>query len=268
MITDVEFTRIYKFLKQRYGVDMHRKREIVEGRLENYVRDKGFATYTEYMDTLEQDITGELEKDMVNILTTNHTFFMRETEHFDFLRRIVLPELKAKEAGKKDLSIWCGASSTGEEPYTLAMVLKDFFGLEHDKWDTQILATDVSTAALSHAIAGIYTREQIEPMPDAWKRRYFKADKEGEYYTVTDEIKREVLFRKFNLMEPFPFRRRMHVIFLRNVMIYFDNATKRSLVQKIYEGMEPGGYFFIGRTETIERDWVPFEMIQPSVYRK
>ena len=176
--------------------------------------------------------------------------------------------MKAKEAGKKDLSIWCGASSTGEEPYTLAMVLKDFFGLEHDKWDTQILATDVSTAALSHAIAGTYTREQIEPMPDAWKRRYFKADKEGEYYTVTDEIKREVLFRKFNLMDPFPFRRRMHVIFLRNVMIYFDNATKRSLIQKIYEGMEPGGYFFIGRTETIERDWVPFEMIQPSVYRK
>ena len=77
-----------------------------------------------------------------------------------------------------------------------------------------------------------------------------------------------MLFRKFNLMEPFPFRRRMHVIFLRNVMIYFDNATKRSLIQKIYEGMEPGGYFFIGRSETIERDWVPFEMIQPSVYRK
>ena len=105
-------------------------------------------------------------------------------------------------------------------------------------------------------------------MPDAWKRRYFKTDREGEYYTVTDEIKKEVLFRKFNLMDQFPFRRRMHVIFLRNVMIYFDAPTKKRLIQKIYEAMEPGGYFFIGRTESIERDWVPFQMIQPSVYRK
>lgn len=268
MMTDAEFTRIYRFLKQRYGIDMHRKREIMEGRLENYIKDKRFASYAAYMDEVERDLTGTLEKELVNRLTTNHTFFMRESEHYDYLRQVVLPELRQKESGKKDLCIWCGASSTGEEPYTLAMILKDFFGLEHDKWDTQVLATDVSTEVLSRASAGIYTREQIEPVPEHWKRRYFRADREEEYYTVKDEIKKQVLFRKFNLMDQFPFKRKMHVIFLRNVMIYFDVETKKRLIQKIYEAMEPGGYFFIGRTESIERNWVPFQMIQPSIYRK
>lgn len=268
MMTDVEFTRIYTFLKQRYGIDMHRKREIMEGRLENYVREKQFATYSAYMDAIEYDLTGTLEKDLVNMLTTNHTFFMRESEHYEYLKKVVLPELREKERVKKDLYIWCGASSTGEEPYTLAMLLKDFFGLEHEKWDTRILATDISTAALSSAVRGTYKKEQIEVLPEQWKRHYLQSDKTGETYTIRDEIKKEVLFRKFNLMEQFPFRRKMHVIFLRNVMIYFDEETKKKLVQKIYELLENGGYFFIGRTETIDRDWAPFQMLQPSIYRK
>lgn len=268
MMTEVEFKRIYQFLKQRYGIDMERKREIMEGRLENYVRAKQYTSYMAYMDAIEQDFTGNLEKDLVNMLTTNHTFFMRESEHYDYLKQVVLPEFRAKEASKRDLCIWCGASSTGEEPYTLAMIIKDFFGFEHDKWDTQVLATDVSTAALSRAIAGSYTKEQIEPVPEQWKRRYFKADKEEEYYTVVPEIKKEVLFRQFNLMSQFPFRRKMHIIFLRNVMIYFDAPTKKQLVEKIYDVMEPGGYLFIGRTETIDRNTVPLQMIQPSIFKK
>lgn len=267
-MTEQEFLRIYRYLKNRYGIDMERKKEIMQGRLDNYIRAHGYETYTDYMNAVEMDITGMLERDMVNILSTNHTFFMREFEHFDFLRQTVLPYLKEKEEAKKDLCIWCGAASTGQEPYMLAMLLKDFFGLDHDKWDTKVLATDIATDAIKTALEGRYTLEQMESVPEHWKRRYFKVIEGGERYEVTRELKNEVIFRKFNLMDEFPFRRKMHIVFLRNVMIYFDKETKRELIQKVYDAMEPGGYLFIGRTETIDRDITPFEMIQPSIFRK
>lgn len=267
-MTEEEFLRIYVLLKSRYGIDMSRKKEIVEGRLENYIRKGGWKSYTEYMNALEQDFTGNLEKQMVNLLTTNHTYFMREFEHFDYLREEVLPWLRKKEEKRRDLCIWCAAASTGEEPYMMAMLLKDFFGLEHGSWDTKVLATDVSTEVLQQAAAGVYSREQIEALPEHWKRCYFKADAAGEKYAVTEELKNEVIFRQFNLMNPFPFKRKMHIVFLRNVMFYFDSDTKRQLIQKVYDVMEPGGYLFIGRTESLDRDSAPFQLVSPSIFRK
>lgn len=267
-MTDQEFIRIHTYLKTRYGVDMSRKKEIIRGRMENYFRAGGWKDYNQYMNALETDITGKLEKELVNLLTTNHTFFMREFEHFDYLRQVVLPWLKNKEQGNRDLCIWCGASSTGEEPYMLAMLMKDFFGLEHNKWDTKILATDISTEALQQAMAGIYSKEQIDVLPEHWKRRFIRSMPGEDKYEVTKEIKDEVIFRKFNLMDPFPFKRKMHIVFLRNVMIYFDQDTKKKLIQKVYDAMEPGGYLFIGRTETLDRSSTPFQLIQPSIFRK
>ena len=260
--------RISRFIKGRYGIDMSKKKEIVHGRLENYIRRAGYGSYHEYMDAVENDFTGELEKELVNMLTTNHTFFMREFEHFEFMRQTVLPYFRERERKNKDLAIWCGASSTGEEPYMLAMLLQDFFGLEHDMWDTQILATDVSTEVLEQAVRGIYKEEQIAGLPESWKRRFLHRLSDGESWEICKELKEQVLFRQFNLMEPFPFRRKMHVIFLRNVMIYFDHETKRELIRKLYDVMEPGGYLFIGRTETLDRDVVPLKMVQPSIFRK
>lgn len=267
-MTDEEFQRIFRFLKSRYGIDMARKKEIVEGRLENYVVQNGFGSYTDYMNALEADTAGNLEKKLVCMLTTNHTFFMREFEHFDYMRNTVLPYLRTKEAAGRDLCIWCGASSSGEEPYMLAMLMKDYFGLEHEAWDTKILATDISTEVLRQATAGIYTGEQVEALPAAWKRRFLRPIPGKDQYAVTQEIKNEVIFRQFNLMDAFPFKRKMHVIFLRNVMIYFDQETKKNLIQKVYNVMEPGGYLFIGRTETLDRNIVPLQMIQPSIFRK
>lgn len=267
-MTDAEFRRISFFLKSRYGIDMTQKKEIMDGRLINLMRKNGWESYTAYMNAVENDITGRLERELVNLLTTNHTYFMREFEHFEFMRKEVLPYLRQKEAGNKDLHIWCGAASSGEEPYMLAMLLLDFFGLEHNQWDTKVLATDISTEVLQTAVQGVYSREKIEELPENWKRRFFKTIDSGENFQVTDELKNEVLFRQFNLMEPFPFRRRMHVVFLRNVMIYFDKETKGELIRKIYDVLEPGGYLFIGRTEAIERGDVPLQMIQPSIFRK
>ncbi|MGN0140832.1 MAG: CheR family methyltransferase [Roseburia sp.] len=266
-MTEEEFVRIYRFLKSRYGIDMSHKKNIMEGRLENHIRVAGFGSYTAYMDALERDYTGGMEKELVNMLSTNHTYFMRESEHLDYLRQVVLPELKEKEAGKKDLCIWCAAASTGQEPYMLAMLLQDFFGLEKKKWDTKILATDISMEALESAKRGIYSGEDIESLPAQWKRRFLKMTHDGRYQ-ITGELKEEVLFRQFNLMNPFPFKRKMHVVFLRNVMIYFDSDTKRQLLDKMYDIMEPGGYLFIGRTETIERGSTGFRMLQPSIFRK
>lgn len=267
-MTEEEFSRIYVFLKSRYGIDMSRKKEIVTGRLDNYIRNGGWKSYTEYMNGVEMDYTGKLEKEFVNLLSTNHTFFMREFEHFNYLRQEVLPYLRQKERKRKDLCIWSGASSTGEEPYMLAMLLKEFFGLEHEQWNTQILATDISTEVLQQAITGKYKKEDIMKLPEYWKRRFVHICSDGEHFEISEEIKKEVIFRQFNLMNPFPFKRKMHIVFLRNVMIYFDEKTKKELIQKVYDVMEPGGYLFIGRTETIERDIVPFQLIQPSIFRK
>ena len=268
MIKDEEFQRITVFMKQRYGIDLSQKKVIVNGRLENYIKRGGWHSFDEFMNAVEHDKTGQQEKMLVNFLTTNHTYFMREFEHFDYFKNVVLPWLKQKESARRDLRIWCGAASSGEEPYMIAMVLYDFFGMERDQWDTKVLATDISTKVLQKAITGIYTAEQMKSIPDHWRKHFFTPLAGGTQYQVVPELKKEVIFRQFNLMDPFPFKKKMHTIFLRNVMIYFDENTKRELVRKVYDALEPGGYLFIGTTETLDRNSTPFQIIQPSIFRK
>ena len=268
MITDEEFVRISSYMKGKYGIDLSHKKVIINGRLDNYLKSNGCNDCSEYLNAIKADRTGALEKILVNLLTTNHTYFMREFEHFEYFQKIVLPWIKMKESHKRDLRIWCGAASSGEEPYMIAMVLQDFFGMEKEKWDTRILATDVSTKVLKRAITGVYSAQQLENIPSGWKKRFFTERAQGGEYQVTDELKRQVLFRQFNLMNPFPFRKKMHTVFLRNVMIYFDEETKIELLQKVYHLLEPGGYLFIGTTETIDRNSVPFQILQPSIFRK
>lgn len=254
-------------MKQHYGIDLSKKKILVTGRLENYLLRKGYSSYDEYMIQVENNPSGEEAENLINVLTTNHTYFMREFEHLEYMKRVVLPRLKVTEAAGRDLRIWSAASSTGEEPYTIAMVLKDFFGVEHSRWDTKILATDISTQVLEHARRGRYLREQIEPLPEQWKRRYFNRINELEF-EVKAELKEEVIFRQFNLMNPFPFQKPFHVVFLRNVMIYFDEDTKLRLLQKIYDYMAPGGHLFIGTTESLDKTRTGFQYVEPSIYRK
>lgn len=267
VITDSEFKRIVVYMKKNYGIDLSQKRVLVGGRLENYLVRNGYASYDEYMAKVESNPNSTEATDIVNVLTTNHTYFMREKEHFDYMMRVALPWAKAKAERDKDLRIWCGASSTGEEPYTLAMVILDFFGIEHKAWDTRVLATDISMKVLEHATRGIYLKEEIDPLPPRWKQRYFKKIDQEEY-RVKDELKKEVIFRQFNLMNNFPFKRKFHIVFLRNVMIYFEDSTKYQLIKKVYDYMEPGGYLFIGTTESLDRHKTQFQYVQPSIYRK
>lgn len=267
MLTDNEFRKIVGYVNQNYGIDLSQKRVLVNGRLETHFLRNGYDSFKEFMAKVEDDPNGVEAKNLINVLTTNHTYFMREPVHFEFMQKVVLPYLRKKAASTKDLRIWSAASSTGEEPYTIAMVLKDFFGLEHSYWNTQVLATDISTRVLEHALRGVYLKEEIEPLPEKWKRRFFKQIG-GEEFIVKDELKKELIFRRFNLMNPFPFKRKFHLIFLRNVMIYFPDDVKYNLLAKMYEFMEPGGYLFIGTTESLDKSKTRFQYIQPSIYRK
>lgn len=267
MITDEEFQRIVKYMKRKAGINLSAKRVLIQGRLDNYLQKKGYHSYTQFMDVVETFPTGTEAEYLMNALTTNHTYFWRENEQFRYLKQVVFPQLKEKEKRTKDWRIWCAASSTGEEPYTLAMLCMDYLGLEHPYWDTTILATDIDTHVLEVAQKGIYAKDSVEHLPHSYVRRFFRRINDREYQ-VTRELQKEVLFRQFNLMNPLPFRKPLQVVFLRNVMIYFEEETKERLLENIYDKMAYGGYLFIGSTESINQNHGKFRYVQPSIYRK
>lgn len=266
-ITDHEFKQLASYIKSHYGIDLkEEKRAMVEGRLGKILLQNGMDSFSDYFKHVLSDKTGKAVTVLVNKITTNHTYFMREQSHFEYFRDKVLPELKTR-VKKRDLRIWSAGCSTGEEPYTIAFIIDEFFGGEKLLWDTRILATDISTKVLEEAVRGVYSSESVENLPTVWRNKYFIKNESG--YEVTDRIKNEVIFRKFNLMDrTFPFKKKFHVIFCRNVMIYFDRQTKIELVKKFYDAMEHGAYLFIGHSESLYREETAFKYIMPSVYRK
>lgn len=267
-ITNKEFNQLAAYIKANYGINLkEEKRTLVTGRLYNVLMQNNFDNFTDYYDYIISDKTGNAAATLINRITTNHTYFMRETNHFHYFRDFALPYLK-KTVRDKDLRIWSAGCSTGEEPYTLAMIIDEFFGKEKVFWDTKILATDISSRVLEEAEKGIYTKEKIATIPSQWKISYFK-NYDDDSSVIADKIRREVIFRRFNLMdERLPFKRKFHVVFCRNVMIYFDIHTKKDLVNKLYNQIEPGGYLFIGHSESLNREETKFKYILPALYRK
>lgn len=267
-ITKEEFHKLADYIRANYGIHLREEKQaLVMGRLQKVLLENNIKSFSEYYDHVIRDKTGMAAATLVSKITTNHTFFMREPDHFTYLKETVLPYLKST-VKDRDLRIWSAGCSSGEEPYTIAMVLNDFFGGEKMLWDTKILATDISDRVLEIAQKGVYANDRISALPPAWRLNYFRAIDENNS-VVCDKIKNEVIFRKFNLMtEVFPFRKKFHVIFCRNVMIYFNNETKNKLVKKFYEITEPGGYLFIGHSESLNREENQFKYIKPAVYRK
>lgn len=265
-ISEKEFQQLSTFVKISYGLDLHQKKTLVESRLQGILAEKEFHAFSLYYEYLMSDKTGEALQVLMNKLTTNHTFFLREADHFNYFRDRVLPYLKAV-VKDRDLRIWSAGCSSGEEPYTLAMIMADFFGLEKSSWETKLLATDISQRVLDAAIEGVYTDEQIASIPEGWRKKYFKRiDKT--VFQVVDGIRNDVIFRVFNLNNGvFPFRKKFHVIFCRNVMIYFDIPTKRELIDRFYDLTEPGGYLFIGHSESI-CEGTKYKYKAPAIYRK
>lgn len=268
-ISTKEFMQLADYMRNNYGINLKsEKKYLVVGRLQNLLAEKNMNSFGEYFQYVISDKSGQAVTVLINKLTTNHTYFMREREHFDYFRSTVLPFWADAQAKSRDLRIWSAGCSTGEEPYTIAMLLADYFAYEKDKWDTRILASDISEQAITAAGKGLYLNEQIAVLPEKWQKNYFtRIDDESS--VVQDRLKREVIFRRFNLMsELFPFKQKFHVIFCRNVMIYFDNQTKMELVNKFYEASEPGAYLFIGHSESLERKATRYKYITPAVYRK
>jgi chemotaxis protein methyltransferase CheR len=267
-ISEREFEQLAELIKSHYGINLsEKKKTLVTGRLQNVLSQNNFKNFSEYIDYLISDRTGSAAVTLIDKITTNHTFFMREVDHFYYFRDKVLPYL-VSAIKDKDLRIWSAGCSTGEEPYTLAMIIDELLGADKRWWDSKVLATDISNKVLDAAVKGIYSNEEIGQLPAGWRLNYFrKLDDENSI--LTDRIKNEVIFRKFNLMdEIFPFKRKFHVIFCRNVMIYFDSMTKTNLVNRFYNILENGGYLFIGHSESITRDGTRFRYVVPAIYRK
>lgn len=267
-ITEQEFIQFTNYIKTNFGISLTRKKNtFLTSRLGSILEKSKFKTFTEYFDYITNDATGESIIEMLNKITTNYTYFCREEKHFDYLREQVLPYIKEKEKNTRDLRIWSAGCSSGEEPYAIQMILKDFFSNQQHLWDTKLLATDISTKVLLKAKNGIYPSDSLEKVPKHWKKKYFQPYDE-ENVVARDNIKNEIIFKRFNLMNDFPFKKKFHVIFCRNVMIYFDHQTKIDLINKFYKFTEPGGFLFIGHSESIERSSSEYKYIQPAIYRK
>lgn len=270
-ISDNEFARFKKFVYSHFGINLtDEKRTLVVGRMQKYLRQNNFLDFSQYLNWIEKNPTPDALSELINRISTNHTFFFRENDHFNYMKSTALPEIDKimHKENTNDLRVWCAAAATGEEPYTLATVLKEYYGINYNKLDAGLLATDISVKALESAQAGIFASERLDKTPENIKRKYFKQQADGTYM-VSPELKKEVTYRRFNLMnEVFPFKKKFHIIFCRNVMIYFDKKTRDTLAQKLYDCTAPGGYLFIGHSETLGRDECPYEYVMPAVYRK
>lgn len=264
-LTDDDFSRLVDYIKSNYGINLEKKRALIEGRLASAAAAKGFDNFSEYIAYALNDSTGKETIRLVNRLTTNHTFFMREPEHFEFLRSDVLPYIEST-VKDRDARIWCAASSTGQEPYTIAMTIDEYFGEAKSKWDTSILATDLDTEVLYAAKAGIYSEDMLEGLPGRWIDKYFKK-LDDKNYQVADKIRNEVIFKKFNLMDKIVIKKPFDLISCRNVMIYFDMQTKNDLIERFYDVTKTGGYLFIGHAENISRE-SRYSYVKPAIYRR
>lgn len=264
-LTDSEFLGFVQFMQKNYGIDLSKKRVLIEGRLSNLIEKKGMASFGEYLENIKRNDKDEITM-LINKLTTNYTFFYREENHFKYLKEIILP-YEEKNNKSKILSIWSAGCSSGEEPYTLAMILDDYFKLSGNQWKIQIIATDISDNVLSKAREGIYSEDSMKNLPESYKKRYLKKIDDNKYQVVP-EIKNYITFKVFNLMDPIVAKNKYDVIFCRNVMIYFNGETKLNIVNKLYEATKPGGYLMIGHAETIQRSKSKYIYVKPAIYKK
>lgn len=264
-ISDKDFFRLRDFMYTKFGINLAEKRVLIEGRLSLMLTKRGYTDFGPYIDDVLNDKSGKEVSTLVTKLTTNYTFFMREEGHYDFLVKKVFPGWRA-DIAKTPRKIWSAASSSGEEPYSLAMVVSNFFGINAN--NVKIEASDISENVLALARAGVYDAEHIGKVPKDWVNRYF-AKQDEKTYAVKPAVKSMVQYKYFNLNDTKGWATRVYdVVFCRNVMIYFDQKTREAVVGRIYNALKPGGHLIIGMSETLANLQTGFEYVQPSVYRK
>jgi len=262
---------VYENSRIHLGSD---KKELVSARLGKRLRHLDLHTYSEYCRLLESPAGVEELAHLVDVISTNFTNFFRENGHFEFLEETILKEWlsrqKAKREGDGCLHVWSAAASSGEEPYSIGVMLAEHTA-ELQGLDWHVEATDISTRMIEKARSGIYEKERLSQVSQAWIQRYFQygSGKWEGYYRVRPELRSKIAFQCLNLLQAtYPFSRKFHVIFCRNVMIYFDRATQEQLVGNLCSQLLPGGYLIIGHSETLTSVSHPLKIVRPSIYYK
>lgn len=261
ILSDNEFQQFRSLIHQVAGISMSdAKKQLISGRLAKRLQFFNLTTYGSYYRLLMKDKT-ELQM-AVDLLTTNETYFFREPKHFEFLRDVILPELRGNAA----VRIWSGACSSGEEPYTLAMVLADSLGAR--PWE--ILASDISSRVLEKAQCGRYPLDAIRGIPEALLNKHCLkgVGSNNGIFMIEPTLASRITFNPINLNNPLPAVGQFDVIFLRNVMIYFDNQTKSEVVARLLKHLKPGGYFIVSHSESLNGISDDVQLVKPSIYRK
>lgn len=268
--SEKEFELFKKLIYDISGIHLDSgKISLVKSRLSKRLKALKLKSYHDYYDFVKSDKTGEEIRELLNAISTNVTSFFREPIHWEFLKDYFkTPEVLT---GKKKLRIWSSASSTGQEPYTIMMILNEYIA-NISQWDIKLLATDIDTQVLAKAQKGIYTENDIGDMPKHYVQSYFKTSKNeiGKLSQVKGPLRNKILFRSFNLVRgDFSlFHNQFDMIFCRNVMIYFDRETRDDLVKNFYNLLPKGGLLFIGHSESLTSLLNYFEVVRPSIYRR
>ena len=264
-LSDAEFERLCRLVQEHVGIALgESKRELVYSRLARRLRKLELRSFAEYCRLLESRDADEIEE-FINAITTNLTSFFREEHHFEHLAT-VLPELEARNAATRRIRIWSAGCSTGEEPYSIAMVVLETLGHLRG-WDIRILATDVDSNVLATGRSGEYTGEKLERVSGARRQRWFATLHGGaDRMRVSPELESIVVFKPLNLMQPWPMRGPFDVIFCRNVVIYFDKETQTQLFERMADLQPIGGHLYIGHSESLYRVTRRYQLIDKTTY--
>ena len=266
--TDQNFTFIRKLVAEKTGIALSEaKRDMVYSRLSRRLRKLDIGGFDQYCELLRQDNEDELIQ-FINAITTNLTSFFRENHHFEFLKDKVLPALAASKKDKR-IRIWSAGCSTGEEPYSIAMVVNEF-AEKHHGWDIRILATDLDTNVLTTAEAGVYQQSRITGITKERLHKYFRKrrDSQASEVQVSPQLKEMITFKQLNLMHEWPMKGPFDVIFCRNVVIYFNKDTQRVLFERYADILHEQGHLFIGHSETLFKVSDCFTLLGGTIYKK
>ena len=267
-----DLNRLCRLIYEQSGITLGAEKQIMlEGRLKRRLTSLHLPSYRDYCDYLF-DGSGHDAEEMVHLIdavSTNKTDFFREKTHFEFLAATLLPEFTIQHGSARELLIWSAGCSTGEEPYTLAMVLSEY-QQSHPAFRFRLLATDISTAVLAKAELGIFHSDVVRPVPSELRRKYFmrSRDRESSLLRVIPELRQAIEFRYLNLMEEFGISELADAIFCRNVIIYLDRPTQERLFHKFTRQLVDGGYMFVGHSESLHHMNIPLAPVAPALYRK
>ena len=268
LFTEKDFNYLRKVANEYSGITVSDdKYDMYYARIAKRVRTLGVDDFAGYCKYLKNNHAKEFTN-FINSITTNLTSFFRENYHFEYMESHIIPEFKKKYATKKSLRVWCSAASTGEEPYSIAMTLAENFNMNN--WDITFLATDIDSEVLSKARDGVYESQRISNLSKSRKSRWFRkgTGENSGIVRVEDELRDMISFKRLNLIQEWPLKKKFDLIFCRNVFIYFDGPTKEMILERYYDLLNDDGYLILGHSESIHSMNNDYTTVGHTIYRK